>query len=252
MTISNITPVLIVKNSARTLARCLESLKSFTHVVIADNGSVDGSQEIARQFSNVSLFEIPFCGFGPLRNKAAAFAQTDWILSIDSDEFFPESNLSSLEVLPLDPQKVYSFSVFNFFNGKKMRGAGWRPKAKLRLYHRAHYSYGEQQMVHESLNASKNQGQWLSIPIHHTPYLSIDDFLRKMDLYSSLYVKENPHKKTSSILKAWLFAILRSGFTFFRSYILQMGFLDGTEGLFISLYNAHCNYYKSMKLLELK
>ena len=40
-------------------------------------------------------------------------------------------------------------------------------------------------------------------------------------------------------------------FAFFKSYILQRGFLAKKEGFIISLYNANTAFYKYLKLEEL-
>ncbi len=68
-----------------------------------------------------------------------------------------------------------------------------------------------------------------------------------MENYSSLYAQQNRQKKSSSLLKA----LLKSSYTFFKSYLLQKGFLDGREGFIISTYNAQTTFYKYLKLEEL-
>jgi hypothetical protein len=38
---------------------------------------------------------------------------------------------------------------------------------------------------------------------------------------------------------------------FFRTFILRAGFLDGSAGLMLAIYNAQCTYYKYLKYREL-
>jgi hypothetical protein len=38
---------------------------------------------------------------------------------------------------------------------------------------------------------------------------------------------------------------------FIRTYVLRAGFLDGSAGLMLAIYNAECTYYKYLKYQEL-
>ena len=46
-------------------------------------------------------------------------------------------------------------------------------------------------------------------------------------------------------------AIGHGAWTFFRTYVLKRGFLDGAEGLMLAISNAEASYYKYVKLREL-
>jgi hypothetical protein len=78
----------------------------------------------------------------------------------------------------------------------------------------------------------------------HTPYRSIDHFLAKMQIYSTLFAEQNAGKKRSSFATA----VFHSMAAFFKNYFLKRGFLNGKEGFIISLYNAQTTYYKYLKL----
>lgn len=234
---------LLVKNGEKTLSKSLESTKNFNEVCLLDTGSSDQTLEIAAKYDNVKIYHSPFTSFGPLRNKIAALAQNPWILCLDADEVLSSELLNELRELKLDPQFAYSIRRKNFYNGKHIRGCGWSPDRVTRLYHRDHHSYTESK-VHESIQ-SKNE-IFLKNPIHHTPYLSTEDFLRKMQQYSTLFAEDS--KKKSSFSKA----LFKGLFSFFRSYFLKLGFRDGKEGFLISFYNANTTFYKYLKLSERK
>lgn len=237
-----ISVTILTKNAEETLAKALDSVSALKDVVILDNGSTDETLAIAKRYSNVSIFHSPFIGFGPLHNLANTYAKNDWILALDSDEFISQELLEELLSLPLDPKCIYQIDRKNLFQGKWIRGCGWYPDSKVRLFHRKSTQFTND-LVHESVMKKNLQVNHLKNPLYHTPYLSIDDFLNKMQLYSSLYVK-NDQRKKSSLLKALIAGI----FTFIKSYLLKGGFRDGQEGLIISLYNSHTTYYKYLKL----
>lgn len=239
-----ISVTILTKNSAATLSSTLEALRPFPEVLLFDTGSTDATLEIAERFANVRVVKEPFRGFGAAHNRATELASHDWILSIDSDEIVSPALSADILRMPLDPEAVYSLNRCNHFNGKWMRGcSGWYPDPVVRLYHRRSTSFSND-AVHEKVLAQHLKIIPLPGPLFHTPYRSIEDFLAKMQTYSSLFADQNRGKKRSSLFRA----VTRGLAAFFKSYILKRGFLQGKEGLIISLYNAHTTYYKYLKL----
>jgi len=239
-----ITAIILTKNSSATLAKTLESLAAFPEVIIYDTGSEDDTLNIAKQFPYVRIETGPFIGFGPTHNAAALKASHDWILSIDSDEVVSKELSEEIRALLLDPRAVYKIPRHNFFNEKEIKGcSGWYPDPVIRLYHRksTHFSCDS---VHEKIVSSHMKCIPLSSPLLHTPYRKIEDFLHKMQFYSTLFAEQHRGKKKGSLFQA----ILHSYAAFFKSYFLKKGFLLGKEGFIISMYNAHVAFYKYLKL----
>lgn len=241
-----ISVTILTKNCADTLLATLESLRPFDEVVILDTGSTDATLESARSFPNVKIFSAPFTGFGELHNKASAYATHDWILSIDSDEALTQETTREILALPLEPKTTYAFLRHNFLNGKRIKWCGgWHPDWVIRLFNRKMTRFSDAH-VHEKVLTDGLTTYRLKHPLLHTPYTSIEDFLSKMQHYSTLFAKERQSRPPVSILSA----LLHAHFAFLKSYILKRGFLGGREGLLISLYNGHTTFYKYMKLGE--
>lgn len=239
-----ISVTILTKNCQETLEETLKSLQDFEEVLLYDTGSTDSTLEIAAKFSNVKIVTGPFIGFGPTHNAATSLAMYDWILSIDSDETVSPELCRELAAISLDPKCVYAIQRYNYFNGKHIKWcAGWHPDWVRRLYHRKATAFSEA-AVHEKILLKELREIKLRSPLHHTPYRTIDDFLAKMQTYSTLFAEQNRSKKRVSILKA----LLHSSFAFFKSYILKRGCLGGREGFIISLYNSHTTLYKYLKL----
>jgi glycosyltransferase involved in cell wall biosynthesis len=85
---------MIVKNEARVIRRCLDSVRPFIHHwVIVDTGSTDDTQKIIREYLADlpgELHERPWKDFGHNRSEALVFARgkADYILIMDADEVF--------------------------------------------------------------------------------------------------------------------------------------------------------------------
>lgn len=237
-----ISVTILTKNAGRTLKKTLDSVQEFDEILLLDNGSTDDTLLIASTYPNVSIHYSPFIGFGPLHNLASRFAKNDWILALDSDEVLSSVLKESIKNRPLEKTHIYLMDRKNIYNGKWIKGCGWYPDRKVRLFHRKVTSFTEDH-VHEKVREEGLKIYPLEGHIEHTPYLTISDFLKKMDHYSTLYVQNYPHKK-SSFAKAVLMGL----YTFFKSYLLKRGILDGKEGFIISLYNSQTTYYKYLKL----
>lgn len=242
----DISVTILTKNCEKTLKNTLEPLRPFKEVVILDTGSTDHTLDIAAAFPNVKIFKAPFTGFGPLHNLASNLATFPWILSLDSDEIPTPALIEELQKLKLDESSIYQVRRTNFFNQKKIRFAGWWPDTVIRLYNRHQTTFSDD-AVHERVLTKNLFTRRLKGRLHHTPYRHIDEFLAKMQKYSTLFAEERKGKERSSFAKALLHGLA----AFFKSYLLKLGILGGKEGLIISLYNSQTAYYKYLKLAEL-
>ncbi len=240
-----ISVTVLTKNSQDTLADTLDSLKTFSEVLLLDSGSIDSTLDIARNYPNVTIHTSPFLGFGPMHNYAVKLASHDWILSIDSDEVLTPELIDELHALELDPKKVYEIPRHNYFNGKWIKYCGgWHPDHVVRLFHKKNGKFSDV-LVHEKVESKEGLITSLSSPLKHTPYLRVGDFLNKMQLYSDLFAEQKSGEPASVIQ-----ALFHGWFAFFKSYFLKRGFLAGREGFIISMYNGHTAYYKWLKLAQ--
>lgn len=242
----NVSAVMIVKNGARTIRRSLESLSPFDDVIVYDNGSNDGTKEIVREFSNTRLIEGEFDGFGTTKNRAASYAKHDWVLIIDSDEVVDEELLFALQTKALDPQTIYSVNFLAYYKEIPIRHCGWNNQKIRRLYNKTVTKFNDN-FVHENIIDEGMKKLPIAGNMKHYSYMSISDFIVKLDRYSTLFATDNVGKKYSSPVKAFFNGL----YSFFRTYILKRGFMDGYAGLIIAFSHMATNFYKYIKLYEM-
>ena len=78
---------MIVKNEAHTLRACLNSVQGVVQqIVVADTGSTDNTQDIARECGAEVISFSWENDFAKARNAALALMTTDWVLVLDADE----------------------------------------------------------------------------------------------------------------------------------------------------------------------
>ena len=246
-TAAPISATVLTKNSARLLDAVLSSLAWCDEVVVLDTGSDDQTLVVAARHPNVSLHQLsgPFPGFGIAHQRAVALARHDWILSVDSDEVVSPELAREIRALALDERTVYTIPFRNHFNGRQITTCGWHPEFHERLFNRrvTDFSAG---MVHERVQTAYLSLEQLKHPIDHYSYAALSDFLRKMNAYACLFAEQNTGRKKSGPVKA----VTRSLWAFFRSYVLKRGFVQGSEGLVISAYNAQTVFWKYLMLAQ--
>jgi glycosyltransferase involved in cell wall biosynthesis len=236
-----ISVVIIAKNAQETIVECLESLCRFDEVVLYLNNTTDKTVELASTFSNVKIIEGEFIGFGPTKNKAAQYAKNSWILSLDSDEIILDPLFHELDVLTLDNKHtVYSLKRDNYFLGKHIRYSGWGNNRLIRLYNREIHALNTN-MVHEYVELNSSSViTIIKAPFKHLAITNINQLLSKTIQYSE--IGSNNQKTCSFII-----VIAKSLFAFFRTYIFQLGFLDGWRGFIIAVSNFNDRFFRYSK-----
>src|SRR5690348_12951833 len=91
---------MIVKNEAATLAACLASVQGIVdEIIVVDTGSGDASKDIARQHG-ACVFDLAWPdSFAAARNESLRHATGQWLLWLDADESFDETNRDKLRSL---------------------------------------------------------------------------------------------------------------------------------------------------------
>src|SRR5215471_18351598 len=80
-----ISAYILAYNEAEKIADAVSSVSWADEIVVADSGSTDRTAEIAQRLG-ARVVQIPFRGFGDLRNRAVAECRHEWVFSLDSDE----------------------------------------------------------------------------------------------------------------------------------------------------------------------
>lgn len=89
-------------------------------------------------------------GFGPQRQLAQSYVQSDYVLWLDADErVTPELKQSILQAVAANkPDTLYQFARLSWVFGRFIRHSGWYPDRVLRLYPTQLTRYNDA-LVHE-------------------------------------------------------------------------------------------------------
>jgi glycosyltransferase involved in cell wall biosynthesis len=235
-------PVLITRDAASTIEHTLRSLATFPEVIVYDNGSTDDTVERCRRFPNVKVVQGEFFGYGPTKNHAVGLASGDWVFSIDADEYVSEALLTELRELNLDDASVaYEVERHNLILGKDVRRGGVGNNWLVRLFNRRRCRFTDA-AVHEKVVVPPDcRTVRLRGALWHQACTDLDQILQKISRYSEL--NRHDGAPTRSILNIWI----RSVWSFFKSYVLKAGFLEGWRGVVIAHGDAMGTFFKHIK-----
>ncbi len=238
----------ITRDEEERLPACLESASFADEIVVVDSESTDRTVEIAGYMGARVLVE-PWRGFSGQKQFAVDSCSNDWVLILDADERVPtETAEAILHALSFKDKEVtaFSFPRKNFLHGKWIRHSGWWPDRVLRLVDSRYGSF-DGRTVHERW-LTRGREQPLNAPIEHVSFKSYSDIVAKMELYSDLAARAmHDSGRTAGPLTPPLHAL----WMFFRTYVMELGVLDGFDGLVISIMNAGGSFFKYAKLREL-
>lgn len=237
----------ITLNEERNLPRALRSIEGIAdEIVVVDCGSQDHTQEIARA-SGGKIVVREWTNFAEQKNFAAAAASNDWILSLDADEeLSPDLRESLLEWKQGEPEfAAYEIARRAQYLGAWINHCGWYPDRRRRLYRGNSAKF--QGIVHESLRFKGPCGRLRGDLLHYT-INSFAEHEDKVERYTTLAARQ----MYDAGKRNWRGAMwLAAPWTFFSTFVLRCGFLDGYRGWLISRMAARSVWLKFKKLGQL-
>ena len=241
---NRLTVTIITLNEEKNLPRALDSVAGIAdEIVVVDSGSTDGTRELARQHG-AHVFERAFTDYSGQKNFAAAQASHDWILSLDADEeLSPELRESVRQWKESEAaEAAYGMQRRAHYIDRWINHSGWYPDPKLRLYRRERARWVG--ALHEGLQVD-GPTSWLEGELRHYTVNSFEQHVRSVRRYTTLAARQ----RLTAGRRRWLLPFLFAApWTFVRTLIFQLGFLDGLRGMQIAVMASYYVFLKYWKL----
>jgi glycosyltransferase involved in cell wall biosynthesis len=242
-----ISAYILTYNEAEKIEAAIASVLWADEIVVVDSFSVDRTREIATSLG-ARVVDVPFNGFGELRNRAIEACKYDWIFSLDADErCTAEARDEILALLAAGPQlDVYRVPRRSTMMGRWIRGSGWYPNFRQpQLFRKGAMRY-TLEPVHEGYEvlSSKPVGT-LKNAIWQFPFRNLEEIIKKMNRYSSLGAPKLAGNRVSMAS-----ALGHGTWAFLKHYIFKLGFIDGWAGFVIALGNFEGTFYRYAKRYE--
>jgi glycosyltransferase involved in cell wall biosynthesis len=242
-----LTVAIIALNAASQIGPCLASVDFADEVLVVDSGSSDATAEIARRHgARVEYKE--WLGFGRQKQYAVSIARNDWVLCLDVDERVTEHLARALrEALAAGDYRAWRMARRNRFLGRWLGHGEGYPDWTVRLFHRAHASWSNDE-VHEAVLTTAQVGR-LEGDLLHDSAEDVATYMTKQNRYTSLHA-EALFKQG---VRASYWRLIASPLArFVKFYLLRGGFLDGGPGFAHIVIGCNNTFHKYLKLIELE
>lgn len=245
-----ISAVLISFNEEQSIAAAIESLGWADEVLVVDSESTDRTREIAKGLgAKVIIRQWP--GFSQQKQFAVDNALHEWVFSLDADERVSAELRASIEEVRSAGSVASGFSISRlpYYMGRPIRHGGWYPDRHVRLFDRTQGRWSDV-VIHESV-VMKPEARVETLRgdiLHYTVDSAVEHHRMIGERYAPLGARQMfENGRTTTPLRA-----AASGFgAFFKSFVLQLGFLDGFPGYCIGRFAAQNAFLKHAILLEL-
>jgi len=273
--------IIPVRNEARNLPRCLESLRGAGEIYVIDSGSTDETADIARSF-NAKVVQFHYHGGWPKKRQWAMDTLPlayDWILLLDADEVLTPESAEEIRQAVRDPSyDGYYFVLRMYFLGRVLRHGDASFYTSVRLFRRGkgrfecRFKDQDTSMcdmeVHERVVVDGRTAKLQNSLVHHNVN-SLSRYILKHDEYSNWETRawlagESGYRDlppslfgTQAQRRRWLkknYLLLPGSplFFFLYKYFFRLGFLDGPPGLIYCGFQAVQLFHTKAKIYELR
>lgn len=233
-------------NEEANIAGCLESVAWADEVLLVDSYSTDRTLEIAAGF-DVKVLQREYFGSAAQKNWSIDRVSHDWVLIIDADERVPPPLAAEILRTLSEPQQVNGFYIRreNIFIDQVVRHSGWSTDKVVRLFRRGKGRYPNRR-VHADLEI-EGPVPVLRNPFTHHTFRSFDQYFPKFLNYAewgaAQAFRDGREAGVTELAG-------RPLWRFVRTYVVQLGFLDGKHGLVLCLLQAFGVFLKYARLWE--
>lgn len=229
-------------NEEHNIGACIESLEWCDEIIVVDSFSADRTPEIAKSYDKVKFFQREYFGAGAQKNWAMQHVNGEWIFLLDSDErCTPELRDEVLEILEQGPKYLaYMMNRNVYLLGKRIKYSGWQ-RDRVSRFFKAGTAYYEKRRVHSLLHTTGEVPILKSAIEHHMVDRSFTEYAFRLGKYGYWGAGQRwrDGKRAGvadiAIRPLWRFA---------RTYIFQLGILDGVRGLVFCMLQAYGTYMK--------
>jgi glycosyltransferase involved in cell wall biosynthesis len=218
--------VAIISKSEKINRVTIESVQFADEIVII----VDSPPQKTKRGGKVSFFYRPLQDdFASQRNFALKNSRNNWVFFIDDDEYVGRELKREIMLLK-PPENIQGFLIKRIdvcFHQPLLHGE----TGKMFLLRLGQKSAGKfTRSVHETWSLGGDTGK-LSSPLFHIKDHFVGDFISRMNYYAPIDSQIlNQEGKPYTLWRLFLYPKAK----FVQNYLVRLGFLDGSAGLFLA------------------
>jgi len=245
-----ISAVIIAFNEEDKIARAIESLKWADEILVVDSESADRTRAIAESLGARVIVQ-KWLGFSKQKQFAVDSAANDWVFSLDADEQVSDELKSEILKLKNSENQLadgYKSPRLSFYLNRPVRHCGWYPDWQLRFFNRQKGRWKDV-LIHESFEVDGKVERLQGNIFHFT----VENAAHHHQMIGTRYAPLAAEQMFINGRQTSPLKIATVGFTtFFQTFFLKLGFLDGLAGFCIARFAAHHAFLKHLMLWELQ
>jgi glycosyltransferase involved in cell wall biosynthesis len=268
----HVSVLLLTRDEAANLPRCLAALAWCDDVIVVDSGSTDSTVQIC-QAAGARVLTRPFDNFANQRNFGLSDGKPkrEWVLHLDADEVVTPEFVAALDTLE-PPAGIDAWDVPSktMLFGKWLRHAGMWPTYQVRLGHRdrlrfVQVGHGQREDLPRARVATFAEPY-----LHYSFSHGLAEWLRKHVRYAAdearLILAERKQaasplehaegaverRRRAKARAARMPVLLRPFARFVYVYLWRQGFRDGRAGLLYAFMLAVYEGMTAILVLESK
>ncbi len=248
--VAELSIALLAHNEAHNIVEAIRSVAWAEQVVVVDAASTDGTGDIARRLNAEVIVEPNRANLNVNKNIAIRTCRSPWVLILDADERISDDLAGEIRRIIANPTADgFLIPRRNYVIGSWVQHGSQYPDWQLRLFRRERGRFGEKH-VHERLQVQGSISR-LEQPMDHHPYPDIASMIQKGKFYAAfeagLLIEKG--RRVGGMGLIWRGFVKPIG-RFFRRYLIKGGFLDGTPGLLVAVFDAWNMALRWMMLSE--
>lgn len=228
----------ICRDEADRLPLVLDALDGLTDdLVIVDSGSTDGTQEIARRYTDRVLHR-DWDGFGQQKVYAESQCRYDWVLNLDADEVLLDEVKDSIRNLFEQPDTKRAAAYALRIRHVSMLAEDLTPhrlspiNITPRLYDRRRAGFKDSAVHDKVVVHDGSPIVTLAGDVAHISTKSFEQMWRKISDYARLQAEDWADKGRKP---GWLRLLFDPPWFFIKNYFLRRLIFLGTEGFVMAV-----------------
>lgn len=248
---NKISVVINTLNEEKNIERVIKSVRWAGEIIVCDMYSQDKTVEIAKKLGAKVFFHKKEEIVERARNFALSKASGDWILVIDPDEQIPPTLVQRLQQIAVNIKLIDYVRIprKNLIFGHFMQASMWWPDYNIRFFKKDKVKW-----LNKIHRPPETTGEGLDLPaeekyaIIHQNYVTISQFLARMDRYTTIQAKE---LKQEGCKFDWKDLFGKPLGEFLSRFFAGQGYKDGLHGLALSFLQASSFLVVYLKLWEM-
>lgn len=245
-----LTPLVLTRNEAPNIGRCLSRLAWARRVIVLDSGSTDETVKIATSFPNVAVHHRPFDNHTNQWNHGVGLVENPWVLSLDADYLLTDGLVDEIRALSPPEDLAAYFIRFRYcIFGHPLHGSLYPPRAALFRKDRARYIDDG----HTQLLESSGRTAFLEGMIWHDDRKPIEAWISSQVRYARLEAAKLTTRNRSDLSRND-----RIRLTGFLGPVLVMpycllwkrGIMDGWRGMYYAFQRLVAELLLAIMLIE--